>query len=350
MKLDKIIIFIIFTLLIGGFFYLISGILLPFISAIVIAYFLDPLSDRLEKYGLSRSASAVIILGVFMAFMIGASILLLPLLYSQFLSLLNTVPEYITIFTTEFYPQFVEFASKNGLVVERDFYSYLDNQTISDLFGVSGNVVNNVMQSGIVFINVLSLVFITPILIYYILKDWDPIIKKINQYLPSSFSTQIRYVVKEIDKTLSGYVHGQFNVCMILGIFYALGLSIAQLNFGFLIGFLTGVLSFIPYIGMFIGVTMAIIVALFQWGFDFVQIGIIAVIFIIGQAVESGFLTPKLVGEKIGLHPVWIIFGLFVFGMLFGFTGVLLAMPITAVCGVLIKFSMSEYKKHFVKV
>ena len=142
-------------------------------------------------------------------------------------------------------------------------------------------------------------------------------------------------------------VRGQFNVCLILVIIYSSLLSFTGLNFGFLIGFLTGLFSFIPYVGMLSGVTAAIAVALFQWGFDTSHISAVSLVFIFGQIVESNFLTPKLIGAKIGLHPVWLIFGLFIFGALFGFIGVLVAVPLTAICGVIIKHFALEYKKKF---
>lgn len=348
MKLDKIIIYLVIVILIFGFLLTIKPILTPFIVAIVVAYFLDPLADRLVKLHLPRSSSALVILGVFLTTVIAISILILPLLYAQFISFVNAIPGYFNVFVTDFYPQIVAFSNGYGLVLKNDLYSYFDTQTVGSVFGFSGNIVGNIMHSGVVLFNVLSLVFITPVLVFYILRDWDLMVSKIDHYLPATYAGNIRKIFKEIDNTLSGYVHGQFNVCLILGAFYAIGLSLVGLNFGFLIGFLTGFLSFIPYIGLFSGVVIGVIVALFQWGFDANNVITVLLIFITGQVLESNFLTPKLVGDKVGLHPVWIIFGLFVFGILFGFIGVLLAMPATAICGVLIKFCALQYKKNFV--
>lgn len=348
MKLEKIITLLIFTLLVFAFLFVIKSILTPFIVAIVVAYFLDPLADRLQKLHLSRTASAMMILSSFLLLITLICVLILPLLYHQFVGFINMLPNYINVFVSDFYPKIVAFGNQNGFALENNLSQYLTSQNLSDVFGFSGNFLGVVMQSGIVFINVLSLIFITPILVFYILKDWDVLTDKVDHYLPSHYANNIRKIFKEIDQTLSGYIHGQFNVCLILGIFYAIGLSVAGLNFGFLIGFLTGFLSFIPYIGMLCGVVIATIIALFQWGIDWVNIGWVALVFLIGQIIESNFLTPKLVGKKVGLHPVWIIFGIFVCGVLFGFVGILLAMPITAICGVLIKFSVLQYKKNFV--
>jgi predicted PurR-regulated permease PerM len=170
-------------------------------------------------------------------------------------------------------------------------------------------------------------------------------IKKVDDLLPKKQKNDIRKIFSDIDLTMSGYIKGQFNVCLILGLIYAVLLSFAGLNFGFLIGFFTGLMVFIPYVGMLIGVVLAIIIALFQWGFDLFHIGIISLIFILGQIIESNFLTPKLVGSKIGLHPIWLIFGLFFFGINFGFMGVLFAVPLSAIFGIIIKYFLQQYKK-----
>lgn len=345
---DKIIVYLLFTLAFLAFLFAIRSILIPFICAIIIAYFLDPLADRLEKFGLGRATSASIILGVFLVFITLVFVLVLPLLYSQLLSLFAAIPNYVNIIINDIYPKIYQFTISHGFFIEPDIHNYFTNENLSHMFGFSGAILDNLMQSGVVIFNVMSLIFITPVLVFYMLRDWDLLVKNINKYLPSHHGKEIRTIFTDIDKTLSGYVHGQFNVCIILGVFYAISLSIVGLNFGFLIGFLTGFLSFIPYVGMLLGVFSAIIIALFQWGFDSFHIILVLTIFLVGQVFESNFLTPKLVGDRIGLHAVWVIFGLFVFGVLFGFVGILLAMPATAICGVLIKFLALQYKKHFV--
>jgi predicted PurR-regulated permease PerM len=186
-----------------------------------------------------------------------------------------------------------------------------------------------------------------PILVFYLLKDWDILMQKIYELLPRGVAGTAKQIAKEIDKTLAGYVRGQFHVCLILAAFYSISLSLAGLNFGFLIGFLTGMFAFMPYIGMLFGTSAAIIIALFQWGFNFTNLAPVGIIFLVAQLIESNFLTPKLIVNKIGLHTVWIIFGLFVFGVLLGFVGVLLALPLTAICGVIIKYFLLQYKKKF---
>jgi len=345
---DRVILYLLIVALFLFFFYSIKSILFPFVAAIIIAYFLDPVVDKIKKVGLSRTSATASIVGGFLLTIIALWILILPLLYIQTTSLIAAIPGYIDVFISTIYPKIFTLLTKNGFVIESDPHSYFGNQNIADIFNFSGDLALNIMSSSIFIFNILSLIFITPVLVFYMLRDWDILIDKIDHYLPVQYSKNIRNIFIEIDKTLSGYVHGQFNVCIILGIFYAVALTLSGLNFGFLIGLLTGFLSFIPYIGMLLGVVIALMVSLFQWGLDSFYIGIVALIFLAGQIVESNVLTPKLVGDRVGLHPVWIIFGLFVFGSLLGFAGVLLAMPLTAIFGVLIKFFAVQYKKNFI--
>ena len=297
---DKAILYFLITALFLVFIYFIKSILFPFIAAIVVAYFLDPLADRIKKFGLSRTSATAIILGGFLLTITTLLILILPLLYSQTISLIAAVPGYVDVFVNTFYPQIFQFLTRNGFAIEPDPHTYFSNKNLANFFNFSGDMLGNIMQSGIVIVNVLSLIFITPVLVFYMLRDWNLLVDKVDNYLPASYSQNIRNIFIEIDKNLSGYVHGQFNV------------------------------------------------GLFQWGLDSFHIGVVALILLAGQIFESNFLTPKLVGSRVGLHPVWIIFGLFVFGVLFGFVGVLLAIPLTTISGVIIKFVAVQYKKNFV--
>jgi predicted PurR-regulated permease PerM len=346
---DKVILTIAILLIFFWLIYLVRAVLTPFILSLIIAYFLDPLVDRLcLKWKLSRSFATALIVGVFLIFIVTICALLLPIIYDQFFSLLGALPTYLQTISSELYPQVAETLNKAGFSFEKNFSNLVANEKITTKFvELSQNILHNIFTSSVFLINILSLIFIMPILVFYLLRDWDIMVAKIGNYLPKSAASSVKRISIDIDKTLSGYVRGQFNVCLILGIIYSSGLSFTGLDFGFLIGFLTGIFSFVPYIGMLAGIAVAIVVALFQWGFDGSHIGAIALVFIFGQLVESNFLTPKLIGQKVGLHPVWLIFGLFVFGILFGFIGVIVAVPLTAICGVIIKHFILEYKKKF---
>lgn len=346
---DKILSILVIASLFCWLIYLIRSILTPFILSLIIAYFLDPLVDRLHnKYKLSRLAATSLILGLFLVTLIILCSFLLPVIYSQLMALIAAIPEYFQVIVSDFYPKIVNSLNKIGLRLDSDFSHILSNQEVTAKFvNISHNLFYNAISSSAFIINLISLIFITPVLVFYLLKDWDILVAKINNYLPRSVSSTVKKIAADIDSSLSGYVRGQFNVCLILGLIYSSLLSFTGLNFGFLIGFLTGLFSFVPYVGMLCGVTTAILVSLFQWGIDGSQILIMSLIFIFGQVVESNFLTPKLIGEKIGLHPVWLIFGLFVCGTLFGFVGLLVAVPLTAVFGVVTKHFALEYKKRF---
>lgn len=349
MKLkDKIIVSFLIGALFLAFFLLIKPILFPFIAALVIAYLFNPLAARLEKLKLSRTLSVVAIISIILIILEALLILVLPLLYDQMTSLINSIPKYAETFIKDVYPNFRQSALEHGFKLEYNLSNYFSGENIKDVFSYSGGIFDYFLKSGIVLVNIFSLIFITPVLVFYILRDWNSIVKSIDNHLPVGQKKNIRNIFSDMDKTLSSCIHGQFNVCVILGLFYSCGLTLTGLNFGFLIGFLTGFMSFIPYVGMLVGVVIAIIIALFQWGLDWFHIGIVSIVFILGQIIESNFLTPKLVGDKIGLHPVWVIFGLFVFGILFGFVGILLALPLTAIFGVLIKFALSQYRSKFV--
>lgn len=349
MKLrDKIIFFIGILAILGWLIHLVNSILSPFICAIIIAYFLDPLVDKLEKYKFSRTTATTTIVGIFILIVVIVVVLIVPILYYQSINLIQALPNYIEIATQKFYPKIIEVLGGIGINLNPNIKSYLVDQDVRKILGYSDDILSNIMRSGMAFFNIMSLIFVTPILVFYMIRDWDIFVAKISHLIPPKYYPTIKKFFIEVDKTLSGYVRGQFNVCLILGMFYAIGLISISLNFGFLIGFLTGFMSFIPYIGMLSGVVIAIITGLFQDNFGINEFIIMGIIFLIGQIIESNFLTPKLIGNKVGIHPVWIIFGLFAFGIIFGFIGLLFAVPLTAIVGVIVKFLTVEYKKRFI--
>ena len=183
---------------------------------------------------------------------------------------------------------------------------------------------------------------ITPIVTFYLLRDWDLLVARIDGWLPRRHVDVIREQMRLIDRSLSGFVRGQLMVCLMLGVFYAIGLTVVGLDFGLVIGLATGLVSFVPYFGMLAGFVVGIGVAVAQFG-SWVPVALVAAVFVIGQFVEGNFVTPRVVGNRIGLHPVWLIFALLAGGALFGFTGLLLAVPVAAVLGVLVRFSLERY-------
>lgn len=323
------------------FIYLIRGVLLPFVLGILIAYFLDPAADRLEKMKLSRTMATVSIILSFFIVIGLASLLIIPTLIHQIAGLFTDFPTYISEIEMKYKEQISSFV---GTLPE----SYIENikNTAGNFSGVMlkmvGDIAGNIFQSGMAVVNFLSLILITPVVAFYMLRDWDIITIRFFALLPRKHEKIIREQLSIIDATLAGFIRGQVNVCLLLGTFYAVGLSLVGLKFGILIGLATGLLTIIPYVGLLFGMSIGLTVAFFQFG-GISEIIPVLLVFIIGQVIEGNFITPKLVGEKVGLHPVWIIFGLLAGGALFGFVGVLIAVPVTAVIGVLIRFATSQY-------
>ncbi|MFN3720625.1 MAG: AI-2E family transporter [Rhizobium rhizophilum] len=325
-----------------GFLMLFSSILLPFIAGMALAYFLDPVADRLERIGLSRLMATVVILVSFVVVFVLSLMIIIPVLASQLNEFIQRVPGYITQLQTfistsnaSWLPDWVD--GQMGTIRE-NFSRYL-----SEGVGFLGTLVEQIWNSGKALLDIASLLVVTPVVAFYLLLDWDRMIEKVDSWVPRNQLGTVRQLATELDNTIAGFVRGQGSLCLILGIFYAIALSAAGLNFGLLIGFFTGMISFIPYVGSTVGLLLALGVALVQFWPDFIWIGVIAGIFFFGQFIEGNILQPKLVGKSVGLHPVWLMFALFAFGALFGFVGVLVAVPAAAAVGVLVRFAISRY-------
>lgn len=323
------------------FLYLIKSILLPFVVGILAAYFLDPAADRLEKTGLSRNMATAAITAAFFLLVILLCLWIPPVIIDQFAGLVETLPGYINAMSQQYGEKITHWL---GALPAAQIENM--QKSLSDISGAllrfAGDATLGLFQSGAVIINLLSLLLITPVVTFYLLRDWDALIARINALLPKAHAAVIREQLAIMDRTLAGFVRGQLNVCFLLAAYYGIGLSLVGLKFGLVIGVLTGFLVILPYVGMAFGLILGLGIALFQFDSYFPILMVLAV-FVTGQIIEGYFITPKLVGSKVGLHPVWIIFGMLAGAALFGFVGILLAIPVTAVIGVLIRFSLSQY-------
>ena len=340
---DKLLFWVVGFSLLGGFLYMVSDILLPFVVAMIVAYFLDPAADKLEDVGFSRSMATLTITSIFFLIVISVVVLIAPVLYDQLLSMLKQIPSYISMFNEKLLPKFsilLEQIDPNAIEKAQESVS----EVSKIIFSFITKLIGNIWSSGLAVVNILSLLFVTPIVTFYMLRDWDKLVIKVRGWLPSDNKRVIIQQAKEVDKTLSGYIRGQTNVCLLLGAFYGIGLSLVGLDFGLFIGLATGILSFIPYVGLLFGFVLGMVIAILQFG-NAVDVSIVASIFVIGQVVEGNFITPKLVGDKVGLHPVWIIFGMMAGASMFGFLGILVAIPVTAVIGVFVRFFLAQYLK-----
>ncbi len=328
------------ALIAAGFagLYVLSEVLLPFVAGMAIAYFFDPVVDRCERAGCSRTIGTTIVLIGFLATMAGFVLLLVPVLNAQILRLVEFVPrvfQHLEPIVTPVLDQFD--VSTDGTAALKKFPA-LAGESLK----WAANVLKRLVSGGVAIANVISLILITPVVAFYLLRDWDRMVNRVDGWLPHAQHEVIRAQMTEIDRTLAGYVRGQGSVCIILAVFYAVGLSLAGLDFGLVIGLIVGLISFVPFVGAIVGGLLSVGLAAVQ--FDSVTpVVVVVAIFVVGQILEGNVLTPKLVGDAIDLHPVWLIFGLLAGGALFGLVGVLLAIPAAAVIGVLTRFALSRY-------
>ncbi len=322
--------------------WLFEHILLPFIVGFAAAYFLDPLADRLENWGLSRLAATALITLALILVLVATVLLVVPVLYNQSMALVEALPALIR--------------EARGFMLDmtRGRLAHLLGQRSSDvqaaMTDATGGLLNwvvslasSIWSQGLALVSILSLVVVAPVIAFYMLLDWDRMVAQVNKLLPRDHADTVRQIAIEMNMVLAGFVRGQGTLCLFLGIFYAIGLSIVGLKFGLVIGVVAGILSFIPYMGTISGLATAITIAFFQFTGDYLQIGLVAAVFAVGNFIEGNFLAPKLVGDKVRLHPVWIMFALFAFGELFGFVGLLLALPLAAIMGVLVRFAVNRY-------
>ncbi len=343
-KFQKALLYVLVVLSILTWFTIeISGILLPFVLAFVLAYFLHPFVVSLQKKHLSRTVATSIITGLFCFFIVGVFLILVPILQTQILALMVKVPILADILWEK--TQSVVLYTKENIAPDQlKQISEAVSATVVSLFNTLGARLLKMLTGGIVFFNIVSLILITPVVLFYVLRDWCCVEKKMADMIPLKNKEKVKGIFSEINTALSGFIRGQASVCLLLGLFYGIGLSIIGLDFGLLVGLLAGILSFIPYFGFLTGIVLSCLLALTQSASLLLWAGIIG-IFLVGQVLEGYVLTPKLVGDKVGLHPVWIIFALLAGGSLFGFLGVLVAVPVAAVIGVFVRHIVAWYKK-----
>lgn len=324
------------------FLWAFQDILLPFIAGFVLAYFLDPVADWLERRGLNRLLATLIIIIAAVLVVVVVILLVVPILADQALKLAQDLPALLRTLLAKFdaaAPQFIkDIVAKSGTDIQGSV-----GDIASKAAGWVATLISSVWSGGMAIVNVVSLLVVTPIVAFYLLADWDHIVAKVDGWLPRDHVEEVRAIARDINTAMAGFIRGQGTVCLLLGLFYALGLSLAGLKFGLAIGLGAGLLSFIPYIGALTGGVMAIGVGLVQFWPEWSSVAIIIAIFAAGQFIEGNFLSPKLVGGSIGLHPVWLMFALFAFGYVFGFVGLLLAVPMAAAAGVLVRYGLSRY-------
>ncbi|OAN77737.1 AI-2E family transporter [Sulfitobacter sp. EhC04] len=313
-------------------------VLVPFLLGGAIAYFLDPVADRLERMGLSRALSTTVITFVAILIFGVMALLVVPTLVNQTASLIETAPRLTQDFTDFMTTRFPALLDEDSTL--RNSLTSI-GATIQER---GGQLLETALASFASILNVILLFVIVPVVSVYLLLDWDRMVAAIDRLLPRDHAPVIRQLARDVDKTLASFIRGMGTVCLILGTYYAIALMVVGLQFGLVVGFIAGLVTFIPYLGALLGGALAIGLALFQFWGDWLSIGLVAGIFAIGQVIEGNVLTPKLVGNSVGLHPVWLLLALSVFGTLFGFVGMLIAVPLAAALGVLARFATDRYK------
>ena len=315
-----------------------GSVMLPFLVGAAVAYFLDPIADRLEALGLSRvAATSVITLGALIAVAL-IVLAVIPTLIAQTSALINSAPEIahrLQVFLIEKFPALTDSTSTI-------------RQTLAEIaFAIQAKgatLAQGVLTSALSLLSALVFIVVVPVVAFYMLLDWDHMMARVDQMLPLDHAPVVRRLANEIDTALAAFVRGQMSVCLALGAYYSIGLMAVGLQFGLVVGAIAGAITFIPYIGALFGGVLAVGLALFQFWGDWVSIGIVGGIFAFGQFLEGNILTPRLLGKSVGLHPVWLMFALSVFGSVFGFVGLLVAVPMAAAIGVLARFAMGQYQ------
>ena len=333
--------------------YVLGGVILPFAAGLILAYLLDPVADRLQKIGFNRLGASLTILAIFTLLFIIVLILLVPVLASQLSGFIDRLPGYVVTLRALA-------ADQGGGLIAKYTGGIFDKLGIStegsatDIQNSIGDIIKQGSQwiggflkslwsGGQALISLFSLLVITPVVAFYLLLDWDDMIAKVDSWIPLEHQEVVRRLAREINTAIAGFLRGQSLVCLFLGVWYGVGLSLIGLNFGLLIGISAGVLSFVPYVGSLTALVISVGVAIVQgwpsWSLVLMALGVVGS----GQFLEGNILTPRLVGHSVGLHPVWLMFALLAAGSLFGFTGLILAVPVASAIGVLVRFALERY-------
>jgi predicted PurR-regulated permease PerM len=343
MSLERQVIFWVAALLIVvAALWLLSEILLPFVAGMALAYLLDPVVRWLKGFGISRTASALVIVAfVIISFML-LVLLVAPILGNQLAGLIDNLPYYVARVE-------VLFSDPSRPWLAKIFGNQLPaaGKSAGDLMSQGARwlaaFVGSLWAGGRALVSLFSVMVITPVVAFYLLCDWDRMIATVDGWVPRQHRETVTTLAREINAAIAAFVRGQVGVCLILGAIYAAGLTLIGLNFGFLIGLMSGLFSFIPYVGSVTGLVVATAVAVAQFAPNWTPIVMVVGLFLVGQTFEGYVLAPKLVGSAVGLHPVWLMFALLAFGYLFGFVGLLVAVPLAAAVGVLARFALRQY-------
>jgi predicted PurR-regulated permease PerM len=323
--------------------WLLGEVLLPFVAGVVLAYLLNPLTNRLERLRIPRWIAALIVILLVVLVFVLLILLIVPVIGAQLAAFVQDLPGYVkklqALISDPSRPWLSRFVGERFAGADQSA-----GELVSQAAALGTTFLGKVLSGGAAVVSIFSLLVITPVVAFYFIVDWQRIIAALERLVPRSQHDTVVKLARQIDTAIAGFVRGQTLVCVLLGLFYALALSLVGLNFGLLIGLVSGLIGFIPYVGSVTGFVVATSIALVQfWGPEWLWIVVVIGIFLFGQFIEGNILVPKLVGDSVGLHPLWLMFALFAFGYLFGFVGLLLAVPLAAAVGVLVRFGVNRY-------
>ncbi|MEO1544989.1 MAG: AI-2E family transporter, partial [Pseudomonadota bacterium] len=326
------------VLLIG----LLKEILLPFVIGIVLAYCLNPLADLLERNRIPRGLASALIVAVLMVFLILSLVYLVPLLVTQTQELAVALPgqmEQLKVLLENFARDKLGSGGPQAEQAVQDAFGSLNSNWES----LATWAAQSIWTQGKALFNLLTLMLITPLVVFYILVDWKPMLRQLDSYLPRQHAGPLRILARDINSAVGAFIRGQGTVCVILGVLYAIGLSAIGLDYGMLIGLATGIGAFVPFVGWMLGTLIATTLAVVQFWPDVWPVILVLGVFLAGQVLDASFLSPQIVGSRVGLHPVWVIFALIAFSYLFGIVGVLVAIPLAAAVAVIVRFALNAY-------
>ena len=330
--------------LLAAITYLLAPILTPFLAGALLAYMSDPLADRLEAKGLNRTQSVIVVFVIISLVLLVAMLLLIPQLSDQIQTMVQQVPAVIQVFREKIQPWLTQHFGISINLPDKEALSKLVSEHWQQTGDFAAELMKKVSKSSMAIVTWLTNLFLVPVVTFYLLRDWDLMMAKIRRLLPRNLEGHVTSWAVESDEVLGAFVKGQLLVMCALGVIYSLGLWAVGLDLALLIGMLAGLASIVPYMGFIVGIVTALVAAYVQFQTPESLLWVLAV-FGIGQALESMVLTPLLVGDRIGLHPVAVIFAIMAGGQLFGFVGVLLALPVAAVIMVLLRHLHDEYKQ-----
>jgi predicted PurR-regulated permease PerM len=331
-----VLVFVVFVALL----WLLRDVLLPFVASLALAYLQTPLADRLVRWGLNRTVAALLIVGVVSLILVLLALLLVPILAQQASALIAVIPTYLG--------RAQELLTDPGPPWLRTMVNGADaGKTMSEVLtqgaGYMAALMRSLWSGGKALASFVSVLVVMPVVTFYLICDWHEMVATLDGWVPPIYRPTVHRLVAEIDAAMSGFLRGQAAVCLIIGVYYAAGLSLIGLNFGLLIGLAAGALTFMPYVGSLAGLLIGTSVAVGQFWPHWGSIAAVVGVFLVGEFAEANVLSPKLVGEHVGLHPVLLIFAMFAFGYLLGFVGLLVAVPLAAAIAVLFRFGLERY-------